>query len=72
MNNYKERYERTRMEIMQAEFVNLRAHKADAERYDYLLTRRLGWLSRRAPLPWGKQTMKEAMSAAIDAARKEE
>lgn len=40
----------------------------DAERYDYLLTKRLGWLSRLAPIPCGKQTTKEAMSAALDAA----
>ena len=43
----------------------------DAERYDYLLTKRLGWLSRLAPIPWGKQTQKEAMSAALDTAMKE-
>lgn len=42
----------------------------DAERYDYLLTKRLGWLSRLAPIPWNKQTMKEAMSDAIDLAMK--
>ena len=46
------------------------ALRADAERYDYLLTKRLGWLSNRAPIPWGKQNMKEAMSAAIDLAMK--
>ena len=46
------------------------ALRADAERYDYLLTKRLGWLSNRAPLPWGKQTQKEAMSVAIDDAMK--
>lgn len=43
----------------------------DAERYDYLLTKRLGWLSRLAPIPWKKQTTKEAMSSALDAAMKE-
>ena len=57
-----------------AEIAEIRAElatlKADAERYDYLLTKRLGWLSSRAPLPWNKQTMKEAMNAAIDTAMK--
>ena len=45
---------------------------ADAGRYRWMTANRLGWFSRMAPLPWQKQTMKDALDAAIDAARKDQ
>ena len=44
---------------------------ADAERYRWMCEHRLGWFSRMAPLRWKEQTMKDALDAAIDAARKD-
>jgi hypothetical protein len=45
--------------------------QADAERYRVLMTSRLGWLSSRSPIPFGKQTKKQAMDAALDKLRGE-
>jgi hypothetical protein len=42
---------------------------ADTERYRVLLTQRLGWISRLAPIPFGAQTTKAAMDAALDKIR---
>jgi hypothetical protein len=41
---------------------------ADAQRYRWMCSERLGWFSRMAPLPWKQQTMKDALDAAIDTA----
>ena len=46
------------------------ALRKDAARYAWMCSHRLGWFSRMAPIPWGRQSMKDALDAAIDAAMK--
>jgi hypothetical protein len=43
--------------------------QADAERYRVLTVSRLGWFSRMSPIPFGNQTKKQAMDAALDKLR---